>query len=249
MIEIDKDTPKSEFAALEALLFASGDPISTKQLSEILEKDEPYVEELIGQFLKNMEKRESGLTIRKVAGGWQMATRPELYNLVKRIAEVTDKRLSTPTMETLSIIAFRQPITKQEIEHIRGVRVEHALAKLLELELVCEKGRKQVMGRPILYGTTDTFLKCFGLNGLEDLPELPSADEARAGLEPEQLILIEEVEREAAKKDDVSEEESMEKSESDNSTIEGEPESGLITGGSRNDAVRQEKSDNDDGFL
>ena len=93
-------------------------------------------------------------------------------------------------METLSIIAFKQPITKQEIEQIRGVRVERALAKLIELELVAERGRKQVLGRPILYGTTDTFLRCFGLNGLEDLPELPTTEEASEGMDAEQLELL-----------------------------------------------------------
>ena len=80
-------------------------------------------------------------------------------------------------METLSIIAFKQPITKPEIEQLRGVRVERALAKLLELDLICELGRKQVIGRPILYGTTATFLRCFGLDSLDDLPQLPDVPE------------------------------------------------------------------------
>ena len=93
-------------------------------------------------------------------------------------------------METLSIIAFKQPITKQEVEHIRGVHIEKVLAKLIELELVRELGRKDVLGRPILYGTTDNFLKCFGLNELTDLPDLPTVE--IDDKEIEQLTLIDE---------------------------------------------------------
>ena len=96
---------------------------------------------------------------------------------MQKLTEVQDRKLSTPALETLSIIAFKQPITKQEIEHIRGVRIERALQKLLEMELVEEVGRKPVIGRPILYGTTDVFLKCFGLNALSDLPALPALEE------------------------------------------------------------------------
>ena len=120
----------------------------------------------------------SGLTVQKVAGGYQLVTRPEAYATVERLSQVTDRHLSAPTMETLSIIAFKQPITKPEIEQLRGVRVERALAKLLELGLICELGRKQVIGRPILYGTTATFLRCFGLDSLDDLPQLPAEDPA-----------------------------------------------------------------------
>ena len=102
---------------------------------------------------------------------------------------------SAPTMETLSIIAFKQPITKAEIEQIRGVRIERALQKLIELELIAEVGRKQVLGRPILYGTTDTFLRCFGINTLDELPELPTTEEAVAALDNEQMLLFQEVQQ------------------------------------------------------
>ena len=101
-----------------------------------------------------------------------------------------DRRLTAPTMETLSIIAFKQPITKAEIEAIRGVRAEKALARLLEYELIAEVGRKQAIGRPILYGTTDRFLQVFGLKSLEDLPSLPTDEEALAQLDIQQLSLI-----------------------------------------------------------
>ena len=182
-------------AALEAVLFAAGNPVAEGQLARVLGLEPIQVEELIGQLRQELEDGQRGLTLRQVAGGWQMVTRPEYYPIIEKLAETADKKLSTPAMETLSIIAFKQPITKQEIEHIRGVRVERALAKLLELELICEKGRKQVVGHPILYGTTEAFLKCFGLNGLEDLPSLPTLEEAKAGLDVEQLSLLEEMEK------------------------------------------------------
>ncbi len=177
---------------LEAVLFAAGDPVTADQLAKILELDRESVKRLAEELETSLEKRGSGLTVRKVAGGYQLVTRPEYFFAVERLTQTVDKKLSAPAMETLSIIAFKQPITKQEIEQIRGVRVERALAKLIELELVAERGRKQVLGRPILYGTTDTFLRCFGLNGLEDLPELPTTEEASEGMDAEQLELLQE---------------------------------------------------------
>ena len=166
---------------LEAVLFAAGDPVTTEQLMHVLELDRISVTNLITQLTEKLDNRKSGLTLRRVAGGYQMVTKPEYFFAVERLTQVVDRKLSTPTMETLSIIAFKQPITKQEIEEIRGVRVERALAKLLEMELICEKGRKQALGRPILYGTTEAFLKCFGLDALEDLPQLPTTEEASVG--------------------------------------------------------------------
>ncbi len=180
-------------SVLEAVLFAAGDPITSEQLAKVLQIEVIQVQDLMEELQAELDKGERGLTIRKVAGGWQMVTRPEFYPVIEKLSEVTEKKISTPAMETLSIIAFKQPITKQEIEHIRGVRVERALAKLLELELICEKGRKKAVGHPILYGTTEAFLKCFGLNGLEDLPALPTLEDAKAGLDVEQLSLLEDM--------------------------------------------------------
>ena len=117
----------------------------------------------------------------------------QLQEAKNRLSQVVDRKIPAPTMETLSIVAFRQPITKAEVEQIRGVRVERALQKLMELELITEVGRKKVMGRPILYGTTDTFLRCFGINTLGDLPALPTTEEVAAGLDTEQMELFQEV--------------------------------------------------------
>lgn len=158
---------------VEALLFINGDPVPAGQLADILNVDKVNIEEIIIQLKEEMDTSERGLTIIKVAGGYQLCTKPELAAIVEKMAQVLDNKLSVPAMETLSIIAFKQPITKQEIENIRGVRVDRVLLKLIDRLLVKELGRKKVIGRPILYGTTDEFLKCFGLDNIEDLPLLP----------------------------------------------------------------------------
>ena len=183
----------TDLGMLEAVLFAAGNPMSVAELARILQLDVLGTQNLLQELSQALDARRSGLTIRQVAGGYQMATRPETFAVVERLTEVVDRKLSAPTMETLSIIAFKQPITKAEVEQIRGVRVERALQKLMELELIAEVGRKAVIGRPILYGTTDTFLRCFGINSLEDLPDLPTTEEAVAGLDAEQIELFNEV--------------------------------------------------------
>lgn len=175
--EAGRQAELSREATLEAVLFAAGNPLPLASLAAIMDCEEPDVVELARDLQSKLTSEGSGLTVQRVAGGYQLVTRPETYATVERLSQVTDRHLSAPTMETLSIIAFKQPITKHEIEQLRGVRVERALAKLLELDLICELGRKQVIGRPILYGTTATFLRCFGLDSLDDLPQLPDVPE------------------------------------------------------------------------
>ena len=164
---------------IEAVLFAAGNPMTANEIAHIVQLDLIGTQNLLLELQQDLDQRHSGLTIRQVAGGYQLATRPEAFAVVERLSQVVDRKISAPTMETLSIIAFRQPITKAEIEQIRGVRIERALQKLMELELVAEVGRKKVLGRPILYGTTDAFLRCFGINTLEE--PAGSADDRRCG--------------------------------------------------------------------
>ena len=178
---------------IEAVLLASGNPMTANEIAHIVQLDLIGTQNLLLELQQDLDQRHSGLTIRQVAGGYQLATRPEAFAVVERLSQVVDRKISAPTMETLSIIAFRQPITKAEIEQIRGVRIERALQKLMELELVAEVGRKKVLGRPILYGTTDAFLRCFGINTLEDLPALPTTEDVAAGLDAEQMELFNEV--------------------------------------------------------
>lgn len=172
---------------LEAVLFASGEPISEKQLAEILEVDRENVAELLALEQERLEERQSGIELQETAGGWQLVTRADYFPYIEKLSQSMDRRLSHPAMETLAIIAFRQPVTKQEIEHIRGVHAEKVLSLLIERDLIQEVGRKAVIGRPILYGTTDTFLRCFGLRDLKELPALPELtpeeDEAMGRLE------------------------------------------------------------------
>jgi len=162
---------------LEALLFVNGDPLSLKRIAEILEVDQENVKLLLAQLIQDMNQQERGLTIIEVAGGYQLCTKPHLAGFLEKLVQIRENKLSIPALETLSIIAFKQPITKQEIEAIRGVRVDKVLANLLERNLIKELGRKEAIGRPIIYGTTEVFLKCFGLKSLEDLPELPELEE------------------------------------------------------------------------
>ncbi|MBC8016864.1 MAG: SMC-Scp complex subunit ScpB [Sporomusaceae bacterium] len=157
---------------VEALLFASGNPIAAKKIAQIIELPEEHVELLIGQLILEMADDNRGLTIVKVAAGYQLCTKPDLSDVVKKMAQVQDTKLSLAAMETLSIIAFKQPITKHEIESIRGVKVDKVIATLVERQMIKETGRKEAIGRPIIYGTTDEFLKSFGLNDLRDLPSL-----------------------------------------------------------------------------
>lgn len=162
---------------LEALLFVNGDPLSLKRIAEILEVDQENVKLLLAQLIQDMNQQERGLTIIEVAGGYQLCTKPHLAGFLEKLVQIKENKLSIPALETLSIIAFKQPITKQEIEAIRGVRVDKVLANLLERNLIKELGRKEAIGSPIIYGTTEVFLKCFGLKSLEDLPELPELEE------------------------------------------------------------------------
>ena len=185
----------SNIGMLEAVLFAAGNPMPVHEIAKIMQMDVLGTQNLLTELEQSLREAGSGLTVRQVAGGYQLATRPEAFSVVERLSQVTDRKISAPTMETLSIIAFKQPITKAEVEQIRGVRVERALQKLMELELITEVGRKNVIGRPILYGTTDAFLRCFGINTLAELPELPTTEEAAAGLDAEQMELFREVQQ------------------------------------------------------
>ena len=140
----------SRAGILEAVLFAAGLPLSLPKLAEIIEAPEWEVQETLTQLEHILSDRGSGIFLRRSAGGYQLVTHPNAFPWVKKLSETVQPTLSSSAMETLSIIAYKQPITKQEIEHIRGVRAERSIGRLLELELICEMGRKQVIGRPIL---------------------------------------------------------------------------------------------------
>jgi len=164
--------------AVEALLFANGQPLSAGKIAKLLEIPEESVLTLLGKLNKDMEHSDRGLIILEVAGGFQLCTKPELASIVEKLAHTQEVRLSSAAMETLAIIAFRQPVTRQEVEAIRGVNADKIVSNLLERGYIREMGRKEAIGRPILYGTSEQFLQSFGLKDLHDLP--PLADFLRA---------------------------------------------------------------------
>lgn len=157
---------------LEALLFANGDPLPVAKLTEIFGIDELNVLILIAELRSEMQQSQRGLTIVEVAGGYQLCTKAELAAFVDKLGGTQDAKLTTAAMETLAIIAFRQPVTRQEIEQIRGVNVDRIVGQLVDRRLIKEMGRKDTVGRPILYGTTTEFLQSFGLKNLSDLPDI-----------------------------------------------------------------------------
>jgi segregation and condensation protein B len=169
---------------VEALVFASPDPITLKQLGKILDT-EPK-EEIVAALdeLKRRYERSGGLQIVEVAGGYQIVTRPELHEWVRRLFhERTTQKLSVQALETLAVIAYKQPITAMEVTEIRGVNTTGVVGTLLERGLIKIAGRKQVVGRPFLYATTREFLDRFGLKDLTDLPKVEDMADA-LGFEP-----------------------------------------------------------------
>lgn len=159
---------------LEAILFVHHEPLLIERLKEVLGNvDSQLIRELLGELKSEYEQEERGFIIREVAGGFQMVSHPQYAPWIKKIYKTSQtERLTLPTLETLAIIAYKQPITRPEIEEIRGVNVENILKNLLEAKLIRIVGRKEGLGRPILYGTTRKFLEYFGLNSLEELPKL-----------------------------------------------------------------------------
>ncbi len=161
-------------AAVEAMLFSSHGPLSAASLAQALQIDVKTVEALLRQLMTKYRNSESGLAVFSVAGGFIMGTKPEYSKYVERLHEpVVRAGLSQAALETLAVIAYRQPCTKADIEMIRGVNVDSAVTSLVDRGLATEVGRKDAPGRPILYGTTEKFLVSFGLNTLDDLPQLP----------------------------------------------------------------------------
>jgi segregation and condensation protein B len=159
---------------IEALLFVSGQPVSLKRLKEIIEELDPRaLRQLISQLSEEYAQAQRAIRIQEVADGFQLVTDPALSPWMKRaLALPKEELVSKAAMETLAIIAYRQPITKAEVELIRGVDVTATLETLLERQFVRVAGRKDTPGRPLLYGTTAEFLRHFGLKSLEDLPPM-----------------------------------------------------------------------------
>jgi len=158
-------------AQLEAILFTMGEAVEVERLAQALEQDEGTVRNLLRCMMDKYEADNRGIQIIELDGSFQMCTKGSMYEAIIKIAHVPKKHvLSEVLLETLSIVAYKQPITRQEIEAIRGVSCDHAVNKLVEYNLIQEVGRMDAPGRPILFGTTEDFLRNFGLVSLDDLP-------------------------------------------------------------------------------
>jgi len=162
-------------AVIESLIFVSEEPVSVKTLAQVLKEDKDLVIETLNALVEEFNARNGGLQLRELAGGWQFATRPEYHEHVRAYLKTRPSaKLSIASLETLAVIAYRQPVTVPEILEIRGVQSPSAIKTLLDKKLIVAKGRKDTVGRPMMYGTSKEFLLQFGL---KDLSELPSVED------------------------------------------------------------------------
>ena len=169
-------------SVIEALIFVSEEPLSPKALAELLKEERGWVEVAVQELAKEFNERNGGLMMREVAGGWQIATRPEFHEHVRAyLKSRPSAKLSLAALETLAVIAYKQPITVPEILEIRGVQSSSAIKTLLEKRLIVAKGRKEVVGRPMLYGTSKDFLIQFGLKDLTELPNIEDFEDLAGG--------------------------------------------------------------------
>ncbi len=158
---------------LEALLFVSDDPVASVELARSLGVDRREVDALCEELARAYEERGAGIVLRNVAGGWRLTTSPEAAPVVERFVLASRHvRLTKAALETLAIVAYKQPVTRHQIASIRGVNSDGVLRALIERGLVAEVGREEGPGRPMLYGTTPEFLERLGLSSLADLPPL-----------------------------------------------------------------------------
>jgi segregation and condensation protein B len=175
--------------ALEALLFSSARPVSEKDLADVLEATREAVQGALARLEVAAQGSERGIRLEKVAGGWRFVTRPEFDSLLRRFHEVTERsRLSLAALETLAIIAYRQPITVPEIQELRGVNSASVIKTLFEKRLITTAGKKSVVGTPFFYRTTSEFLVRFGLNDLEELPKPGEIEEDLAATVEESAL-------------------------------------------------------------
>ncbi len=160
-------------AVIEALIFVSDEPLTVRTLVKLLTEDKDTVNAALDQLSKEYDERESGLQVRNIGGGWQMSTRPEFHEDVRALLKTRPSaKLSLASLETLAVIAYKQPVTVPEILEIRGVQSASSIKTLLDKRLIVSKGRKDTVGRPMQYGTSQEFMIQFGLKDLSELPSI-----------------------------------------------------------------------------
>lgn len=160
-------------SVIESILFLSGESVEVRRLAEVLEVKETDIHNAVVDLNQRYKDNESGILITQLDDGYQMCTvSSNAPYIEKYLQEPSKKILTTPIIETLAIVAYSQPITKVQIADIRGVRSDHTINKLIEYDLICEVGRLNVIGRPILFGTTGEFLRHFGFKSIEEMPKV-----------------------------------------------------------------------------
>ena len=170
---MEKKTEKELLGAVEAILFAMGESVSLSKIASAIGKDETEAKRLLEELKKQYQKKERGIQLIEPEDSYQLCTKPELYDYLIQVAKQPKKHVLTDVLlETLAIVAYKQPVTKIEIEKIRGVKSDHAVNKLVEYDLVCEVGRLDAPGKPLLFGTTEEFLRRFGVQSVEELPSI-----------------------------------------------------------------------------
>lgn len=173
-------------AAIEAILFSSGEPVETEKIAQALEVDTDTVHKLVDNLSIQYDDRQSGLQIIKLGDKYQMITRSDFSDYVRSVLEVKKNApLSQAAFEVLAVVAYNQPVTKAFVEQVRGVDCSGVVNTLCQKGLLEEKGRLDLPGRPLLYGTTDEFLRCFSVSSLDELPSLPHEDKAEENDEEE----------------------------------------------------------------
>ena len=180
-------------AIIESILFTMGESVELSKIAAAIELDKNETKRLLDELIKDYESADRGIAIMELDGSYQMCTKPEMYECLSRIAKQPKHRALTDVLlETLSIIAYKQPITRVEIEKIRGVSCDHAVNKLLEYNLIQELGRLDAPGKPLLFGTTEEFLRSFGVHSIDELPVLnpDQVEEFRQEAEEEMQVQL-----------------------------------------------------------
>ena len=174
---------------IEAILFVAGEAVSIKELARALQTEEKAVKAALNAIRDESDYDQRGFLLKRFGDKVQLATRP-LYaqDVLRLLQPVQQQSLSQAAMETLAVVAYKQPVTRAEVEQVRGVKCDYSLQSLMNKRLIKETGRKDTIGRPILFGTTDEFLSHFGLEGLEALPPLPEKEEVTSEDETEEVL-------------------------------------------------------------
>lgn len=182
-IEGQREISGNELRAIaEALIFVADEPLSAKTIADVLKIERDVVEKAMTDLVREYDKRNSGLQLREIAGGWQIATRAEHHEQIRAyLKSRPSAKLSLASLETLAVIAYKQPVTVPEILEIRGVQSPSAIKTLLDKRLIVAKGRKETVGRPMMYGTSKEFLIQFGLKDLSELPSIEDFQDLAGG--------------------------------------------------------------------